>query len=138
MTPMIIAALFAQACQRAVERSYKSVVSPVEGTILTVSRQSMEAVVQRAQSEHDLKALFEAKVQAAYESLSHTPDLLPMLKEAGARFVLVGHSERRTIYHETNAQAARKVQRAWPLSFSLSFAWARPWKSTRRARPKSC
>lgn len=35
-----------------------------------------------------------------------------MLKEAGAEFVLIGHSERRTIFHETNAQVARKVQRA--------------------------
>ena len=77
------AALFAQACQRAVERSYKSVVSPVEGTILTVSRQAMEAVIERAKAEHDINALFETKVRAAYESLRHTPDLLPMLKEAG-------------------------------------------------------
>ncbi|MEO8607338.1 MAG: DAK2 domain-containing protein [Chloroflexota bacterium] len=75
--------LFAQACQRAVERSYKSVVSPVEGTILTVSRQAMEAVIERAKVEHDINVLFETKVQAAYESLRHTPDLLPMLKEAG-------------------------------------------------------
>ncbi len=77
------ARLFAQACQRAVERSYNSVVSPVEGTILTVSRQAMEAVVKQAESERDLNALFVTKVQAAYESLLRTPDLLPMLKEAG-------------------------------------------------------
>lgn len=77
------AVLFAQACQRAVDRSYKSVVTPVEGTILTVSRQAMEAVVERATSENDIQALFEIKVGAAYESLRHTPDLLPMLKEAG-------------------------------------------------------
>jgi len=81
--PAFDAALFALACQRAVERAYKGVVTPVEGTILTVSRQAMEAVAAHVQLEPDLKALLETKVQAAYESLRHTPDLLPMLKEAG-------------------------------------------------------
>jgi uncharacterized protein len=81
--PSFDANLFATACKSAVERAYKGVVTPVEGTILTVSRQAMEAVIARAQLEHDLQALFEIKVQAAYESLRHTPDLLPMLKEAG-------------------------------------------------------
>jgi len=81
--PVFDSKIFAQACKNAVERAYKGVVKPVEGTILTVTRQSMEAVVERARSENDLQAIFEAKVQAAYESLKHTPDLLPVLKDAG-------------------------------------------------------
>ncbi len=81
--PVFDAALFAQACKTAVERAYKGVVQPVEGTILTVTRQAMEAVTERARTEPDLHLLFEAKVQAAYDSLRHTPDLLPVLKDAG-------------------------------------------------------
>lgn len=76
--------LFAQACRHAVELAYKAVVKPVEGTILTVTREAMEAVVKRTQSnEMNLKTLFETKVQAAYDALQHTPDLLPVLKQAG-------------------------------------------------------
>ncbi|MEZ4667369.1 MAG: DAK2 domain-containing protein [Anaerolineae bacterium] len=77
------AQLFAQACRNAVERSYKAVVKPVEGTILTVTRQSMEAVIEKTRTETNLQAIFDAKVTAAYESLLHTPDLLPVLKDAG-------------------------------------------------------
>lgn len=75
--------LFAQACRSAVEMAYKGVVKPVEGTILTVTRQAMEAVNERARSENNLQSLFETKVEAAYESLRRTPDLLPVLKDAG-------------------------------------------------------
>lgn len=76
--------LFAQACRHAVELAYKAVVKPVEGTILTVTREAMEAVVESTQSnETNLKTLFETKVYAAYDALQHTPDLLPVLKQAG-------------------------------------------------------
>lgn len=65
--------LFAQACRSAVEMAYKGVVKPVEGTILTVTRQAMEAVNERARSENNLQSLFETQVEAAYESLRRTP-----------------------------------------------------------------
>lgn len=81
--PVFDARLFAHACQSAVDMAYKGVVKPVEGTMLTVSRQAMEAVAERAQIENDLQALFETKVEAAYASLRQTPDLLPVLKDAG-------------------------------------------------------
>ena len=77
------APIFAAACQNAVERAYKAVVKPVEGTILTVTRQAMEAVVEQARTEPDLSRLFDIKVGAAYNALKHTPDLLPVLKDAG-------------------------------------------------------
>ena len=77
------AAIFALACQNAVERAYKAVVKPVEGTILTVTRQAMEAVVEKARTERDLNRLIDVKVDAAYNALKHTPDLLPVLKDAG-------------------------------------------------------
>jgi hypothetical protein len=81
--PVFDSRLFAQACQSAVDMAYRGVVKPVEGTILTVSRQAMEAVAERAQVENNLQTLFETKVEAAYKSLRHTPDLLPVLKDAG-------------------------------------------------------
>lgn len=81
--PVFDSRLFAQACKNAVEMAYKGVVKPVEGTMLTVSRQAMEAVTERAQVEDNLQSLFEAKVEAAYASLRQTPELLPVLKDAG-------------------------------------------------------
>ncbi len=77
------AALFAQACSAAVETAYKAVIEPVEGTILTVSRRAMEAVRERANGENDLMVLFEAKVNAGYDAVRHTPEQLPILKKAG-------------------------------------------------------
>jgi len=77
------APIFALACQNAVERAYKAVVKPVEGTILTVTRQAMEAVVEKARTERDLNRLIDVKVDAAYNALKQTPDLLPVLKDAG-------------------------------------------------------
>jgi DAK2 domain fusion protein YloV len=76
-------ALFAQACRVAVEMAYKAVVEPVEGTILTVSRRAMEAVQEHARAKQDLTLLFEAKVEAGYDAVRHTPDQLPILKKAG-------------------------------------------------------
>lgn len=77
------AVLFGQACKNAVERSYKAVMKPMEGTILTVTRQAMEAVVGQAHSGMDLCSLLTVKTEAAYAALKQTPDLLPLLKEAG-------------------------------------------------------
>lgn len=77
------APIFAEACQNAVDRAYKAVVKPVEGTILTVTRQAMEAVVEKSRTEHDIYRLLDIKVNAAYDALQHTPDLLPVLKDAG-------------------------------------------------------
>lgn len=77
------AELFALACRNAVERSYKAVSKPVEGTILTVTRSSMDAVIEKARTESDLINLFDTKVRAANAALARTPDLLPVLRDAG-------------------------------------------------------
>ncbi len=77
------APLFARACASAVDLAYKAVVTPVEGTILTVARESMEAVINRAEHESDLRRLLEIMLESAQESLQRTPDLLPVLKKAG-------------------------------------------------------
>lgn len=75
--------IFARACQSAVDAAYKSVVSPVEGTILTVSREATEAVIEYADREKELRVLLEIMVDAANRSLRKTPELLPVLKKAG-------------------------------------------------------
>jgi DAK2 domain fusion protein YloV len=77
------AALFARACESAIDAAYKAVVKPVEGTILTVAREAGEEVIARAGYQSDLTALLEIMVEAAQKSLTNTPELLPLLKQAG-------------------------------------------------------
>jgi len=75
--------LFARACESAVNMAYKSVQSPVEGTILTIARESTEAVLRRVAYEPDLVWLVKIMVYAARASLRRTPEMLPVLKQAG-------------------------------------------------------
>jgi hypothetical protein len=79
----LTAPLLAEACRSAVDAAYRAVEKPVEGTILTVSRQMMEAVVRRYQTEHDLIVLLKRMVFAGRAALRHTPEQLPVLKKAG-------------------------------------------------------
>jgi DAK2 domain fusion protein YloV len=77
------AGLLAQATRVAVDKAYKSVDKPVEGTILTVSREMMEAVHKHYESTPDLIALLRRMLFAGRKSLRQTPELLPILKKAG-------------------------------------------------------
>jgi hypothetical protein len=81
--PVMTAPLLADACQSAVEMAYRAVERPVEGTILTVSRSMMEAVIARYQREPDLIALLKRMVFEGRRALRRTPDMLPILKSAG-------------------------------------------------------
>lgn len=82
--PTFDARLFDQAAQNAVKMAYKAVTNPTEGTILTVARESMEAVKQRVEDdqETDLVAVLKTMVYGARASLRRTPELLPVLKQA--------------------------------------------------------
>ncbi len=71
--------LLLNACQSAVERAYASVSEPVEGTLLTVARESTEQL----QSAASLDEMFTSIVSAARISLDNTPNLLPLLRDAG-------------------------------------------------------
>jgi DAK2 domain fusion protein YloV len=73
------------ACDMAVQYAYKAVVNPVEGTILTVSREGVETLKAHMENEANipLRDLLEVLVDASKESLQNTPDLLPVLKDAG-------------------------------------------------------
>ena len=63
--------------------AYKAVMRPVEGTILTVIREASEAGVAYAQEDMEIEDWFSYFVKVANESLDHTPELLPVLKEVG-------------------------------------------------------
>ncbi|MCI3921541.1 DAK2 domain-containing protein [Paenibacillus sp. TRM 82003] len=74
---------FASALQQGVETAYAAVVRPVEGTILTVSKDAAKAAVQSARRAPDIDTVMRDTLAAAKESLARTPDLLPVLKQVG-------------------------------------------------------
>src|SRR5437588_11975085 len=73
----------AVALEEASRLAYRAVLKPVEGTILTVVRESAEAAKISAQRGDDLVGLMQEVVIAARMSVARTPDLLPTLKQAG-------------------------------------------------------
>lgn len=73
----------AEALQEASRLAYRAVIKPVEGTILTVVRESAEAAKHSAEQGDDLVGLMQEVVIAARLSVARTPDLLPTLKQAG-------------------------------------------------------
>ncbi len=75
--------IFAEACDSAVDSAYKAVIEPVEGTILTVTRETRDAVVAAAKNGIELRQVLDIAIDAAQTSLKNTPDLLPILHEAG-------------------------------------------------------
>ncbi len=76
----------AHAFKKGSEIAYKAVMKPVEGTILTVIRESSEETVQFVKKNKDIDAsvVLEYLIERANESLIRTPELLPVLKEVGA------------------------------------------------------
>lgn len=81
----------AEALSAASDAAYKAVLRPVEGTILTVARAAAEGarasngngVGPQEDGGGDLKSVLERARAAAADALSHTPDLLPALSQAG-------------------------------------------------------
>jgi len=76
-------ATFAKAFAEARDTAYRGVVRPVEGTILTVAREVAEATEAGLKSTQDAIDILEIAVKAADEAVRKTPDLLPVLKQAG-------------------------------------------------------
>lgn len=74
---------FAQAMQHGVETAYKAVMKPVEGTILTVSKDAAKVAKQVAKRTNDITELMSDVFEEAKSSLKRTPDLLPILKQVG-------------------------------------------------------
>jgi hypothetical protein len=78
------AADIAAGLRRASDAAYQAVMRPVEGTILTVVRSAAEAAeAARDAGGSTLESLLEQTVAAAHDAVARTPDLLPVLKEAG-------------------------------------------------------
>lgn len=74
---------FVAAFKGGVEAAYKAVMKPVEGTILTVARESAIRGEKKAQKTTDLIKVMRSIVMGADQSLERTPDLLPVLKQVG-------------------------------------------------------
>ena len=73
----------ANAFKNGSDTAYKAVIKPIEGTILTVVRESGEYAEKIAQEDMDMIEFLELVVEKANESLNKTPELLKALKEAG-------------------------------------------------------
>ncbi len=82
-TQEIGAGRFAEAMSRGVETAYKAVMRPKEGTILTVAREMAAFALNYAMNTEDVEELLEATIAQGWEVLKQTPDMLPVLKEAG-------------------------------------------------------
>ena len=74
---------FARAIEMGVEAAYKAVMKPKEGTILTVAKSMAKEARKQADAGADLLDLIEAVIGAGEKMLQKTPELLPVLKEAG-------------------------------------------------------
>ncbi|MGB9593268.1 MAG: DAK2 domain-containing protein, partial [Anaerolineae bacterium] len=77
------AADLAAAMREGAVTAYKGVLKPVEGTILTVAREVADACARAVEDTDDIVALLETAVEEARHSVSRTPSLLAVLKEAG-------------------------------------------------------
>ena len=74
---------FAKAFEKGVETAYKAVMKPKEGTILTVAKGAADKALEIAEDCRDLSSFFADVIAHAEHVLSRTPDMLPVLKEAG-------------------------------------------------------
>lgn len=77
------AAVAAEALRRGADSAYRAVMRPVEGTILTVVREAAEAAEGAAGTGDDLAAFWRRVYERAVETLRRTPDMLPVLAQAG-------------------------------------------------------
>ena len=73
----------AAAAEQAVKTAYKAVMKPKEGTILTVARGCAEAAAKLAEETEDIEAFLKGIIAYGHEVLAQTPEMLPVLKQAG-------------------------------------------------------
>ncbi len=82
-TEKVTPQIFAEALQEGVTTAYKAVIRPVEGTILTVAKDSAKQALRTSRTAADINTVLAAVLEEARASLKRTPDLLPVLKQAG-------------------------------------------------------
>ena len=124
---------FANALKKASEVAYHGVLKPVEGTILTVSREAAEKAVKEAEKGQDLIELFEITIDAAEESLKRTPELLDALKEAevvdagGQGYLIILEGMLKNLKGEKieyqSAEAEGKVKKRAELAADIKFTY---------------
>ena len=116
----------AAAMERGVETAYKAVMKPKEGTILTVARAAADRAAELADTAEDMESFFDGIFQHAEETLARTPEMLPVLKEAGVvdsggqgllevfRGAIDGYHGKEVDYSQFEASAAPKVTKISP------------------------
>ena len=77
------AAVLAAAMEKGVETAYKAVMKPKDGTILTVAKEAAAKASELSETAEDLQPFLEEILSCAEDVLERTPDMLPVLKEAG-------------------------------------------------------
>lgn len=75
--------ILCEACQKAVETAYKAVMKPKEGTILTVAKGAAEKALELSDETDDVVTFVEEVIKQAEYVLDQTPEMLPVLKQAG-------------------------------------------------------
>ena len=75
--------ILCEACQKAVETAYKAVMKPKEGTILTVAKGAAEKALELSDKTEDVVTFVEEVIKQAEYVLDQTPEMLPVLKQAG-------------------------------------------------------
>ena len=75
--------ILCEACQKAVETAYKAVMKPKEGTILTVAKGAAEKALELSDETEDVVTFVEEVIKQAEYVLEQTPEMLPVLKQAG-------------------------------------------------------
>lgn len=75
--------ILCEACQKAVETAYKAVMKPKEGTILTVAKGAAEKALELSDETEDVVTFVEEVIKQAEYVLDQTPEMLPVLKQAG-------------------------------------------------------
>ena len=75
--------ILCEACQKAVETAYKAVMKPKEGTILTVAKGAAEKALELSDETEDVVIFVEEVIKQAEYVLDQTPEMLPVLKQAG-------------------------------------------------------
>ena len=79
----ITVSIASEACQKAVETAYKAVMKPKEGTILTVAKGAADKALEMADTTDDFVVFMDEVIKHADYVLSQTPEMLPVLKQAG-------------------------------------------------------
>ena len=75
--------ILCEAMQKSVETAYKAVMKPKEGTILTVARGAADKALEMVEVTDDLNYFIDEVIKEAEIVLAKTPDMLPVLKQAG-------------------------------------------------------